>query len=175
MQQSIAMDQDKIYQRIGEFVVSFQFLENQIRQIGWFLLDPGRKLWPPEALRKDRSEVLADTVAKLYEERLHLCRLPDEEERKANFRDLIWNFHELRKFRNRVLHSAYIEIKGGGEALALMRSNPKFINDPDTGDKAMDQEILSESSFDEEMKLMGHLAFHLGQHCIQLIHRLPTE
>jgi hypothetical protein len=32
---------DKIYQRIGEFVVCFQWLEDLIRQIGWLVIDPG--------------------------------------------------------------------------------------------------------------------------------------
>ena len=41
--QNGVVDQDKVYQRIGEFVVSFQFIENQLRQIGWLLLDPGGK------------------------------------------------------------------------------------------------------------------------------------
>ncbi len=44
------MDQDRIYQRIGEFVVCFQFLENQFREIGWFILDPARQEWPPLSL-----------------------------------------------------------------------------------------------------------------------------
>jgi hypothetical protein len=77
--------------------------------------------------------------------------------------------------RNRVLHSAYHEIKGGGDVLAIMRSNPKCMVDPVTGAKTVDQEMLSESSFDAEMKQMGHLAFGLGQHYLQLIARLPTE
>jgi hypothetical protein len=169
------MDDSKIYQRIGKFVVCFQFIESQIRQIGWILVDPGRKIWPPEAFRKEKAEVLADKVSAIYVERLHLCRLPDEAERIEEFKRLILEFHELRRFRNRVLHSALFEIKGGGEVLGLMRSNPRFIIDPETGDKSIDNESLSEESFAEEMGRMGQLAFDLGQHYLPLIARMPTQ
>jgi hypothetical protein len=139
------VDQDKVYQHIGEFVVSFQFIENQIRQIGWLLLDPGKKVWPPKALRKETSEDLADKVATLYHEKLHLCRLPHEEQQRTEFNDLMFRFHKLRRFRNQILHSAFIELKAGGAVMAVMRSNPRLIKDPETGDETTDQEILSEN------------------------------
>jgi hypothetical protein len=41
------MDIDTIYRKLGEFVVSFQWLENRFREIGWLILDPHRKHWPP--------------------------------------------------------------------------------------------------------------------------------
>jgi hypothetical protein len=169
------MNKDKIYQRIGEFVVCFQFLEDQIRQIGWLLLDPARRMWPPQALRNLRAETLAKKVAKLYDEKLHLCRLPDEQERLVRFAELIRRFHELRQFRNRVLHSAFVEIKGRGEILALMRADARLITDPNTGDKSISQEVLTETSFNDVMSQMEELALNLGQHYLQLIHRLPTE
>lgn len=90
---------------------------------------------------------MAKKVADLYEEKLHLCRLSDEEQRRADFKDLTGRFHKVRRFRNQILHSAFIELKAGGEIMALMRSNPRLIIDPETGDQTMDQEILSETSF----------------------------
>ena len=47
------MDEARTSQRIGEFVVSFQSLENRIREIGWFILDPGRKESPEAPTRRD--------------------------------------------------------------------------------------------------------------------------
>ena len=35
------------YQGIGEFVVAFQWVEDLYRQIGWLILDPERRAWPP--------------------------------------------------------------------------------------------------------------------------------
>jgi len=116
------MDEDGIYKRIGEFVVCFQFVENKLREIGQYILDPQRKIWPPKALRKESSDHLADNVAKLYDENLHRCSLPAvyELELRTEFRDLITRFHALRKARNRFLHSAYVELKARGEIQALL-------------------------------------------------------
>lgn len=33
-------NEDVIYQRIGEFTVSLLWLENKLREIGWFILGP---------------------------------------------------------------------------------------------------------------------------------------
>lgn len=53
------MDEHGIYKRIGEFVVCFQFIENKLREIGQYILDPARKVWPPQALRRESSKNLA--------------------------------------------------------------------------------------------------------------------
>ena len=167
------MDQDKIYQRIGEFVVCFQFLENQLREIGWFILDPARRDWPPHSLREESSYQLAEKVADLYQNCLAHCELPHEAKLCISFRKLVDQFHEVRKQRNRFLHSAYIELKAAGEVQALLRSDLMLKTDPESSEPLMDQEILSESSFEKEMKEMAELSFHLGIHYKQLIHRLP--
>ena len=169
------MDQDRIYQRIGEFVVCFQFLENQFREIGWFILDPARREWPPRSLREESSHQLAEKVDNLYQRCLPSCELQNEAQLRRSFRDLVDRFHEIRKQRNRFLHSAYIDLKAAGEVQALLRSNPILKAEPETGEPLMDQEILSESSFEREMKEMAELSFHLGVHYKQLIHRLPVS
>lgn len=168
------MEQDKIYQRIGEFVVCFQFLENQFREIGWFILDPARREWPPPCLREESSYQLAEKVYDLYTNCLPCCKLPNEAQLRKSFRELVDQFHELRKQRNRFLHSAYIELKAAGEVKALLRSNPILKADPESNEPLMDQEILSESSFEKEMKEMAELSLNLGIHYKQLIHRLPV-
>lgn len=170
------MDEDGIYKRIGEFVVCFQFVENKIREIGQYILDPARKVWPPEVLRKEPSKSLASKVAKLYEDNIHRCDLPPdyENELRIEFRTLIKRFHELRRARNRFIHSAYIELRAGGEVQALVRSNLNPVMDPETGIESRDQEILSPRSFQKEMEVMGDLAWHFGQHYLQLIARLPV-
>lgn len=66
-------------------------------------------------------------------------------------------FHKLRPVRNSILHSAYIELKAGGEVQALMRSDPKFGVDEETGKAMFDQELLSEKSFEFEFKEMAEL------------------
>jgi hypothetical protein len=169
------IDLDRVYQRIGEFVVTFQWIEDMFRQIGWFILDPSRRDWPPKQLRTETSADLADKVDGLFAEAIMKCRLSDSEERRADFHSLVARFHAIRKLRNRHLHSAYIELKAGGEVQALLRTNPKFDIDPETNEMLIDQVILGPESFDQEMKEMAEVGFHLGMHYKQLIHRLPTN
>jgi hypothetical protein len=170
------MDEDGIYKRIGELVVCFQFVEIKLREIGQYILDPARKVWPPQALRRESSRNLANKVAKLYEDNIHQCNLPEDYERqlRTEFRNLIRQFQELRRDRNRFIHSAYVELKAGGEVQALLRSNLNLVADPETGTESWDQEILSPTSFQKEMEIMGDLAWRFGQQHLQLIHRLPV-
>lgn len=175
MQLSAAMDDDKVYQRIGEFVVSFQWLENLIRQIGWFILDPTRRKWPPKDLRNETTASLFLKVQKLFLDALPQCRLsPDLEENfRSSFAANAARFHNLRKNRNRILHSAYIELKAGGEVRELMRSNPKLMTEGETDEPLFDREFLTEESFDEELREMAELAMFFNRCYIQLIQRLP--
>ncbi|MCK4294597.1 MAG: hypothetical protein KAY65_15460 [Planctomycetes bacterium] len=171
------MDEDKIYQRIGEFVVSFQWLENRIREIGWFILDPSRENWPPMALRNERTAVLFKNVEKSFLDALPRCRLdPDIEADFSNsFAKNVERFRNLRRARNKILHSAYIELKAGGEVRGVMRSNPKLTKDSETGKPLFDQEMLSEKSFAEQFRQMAELALFFNRCYTQLIHRFPAD
>jgi hypothetical protein len=171
------MDQDQIYQRIGEFVVSFQWLDNRIREIGWFILDPSRENWPLMDLRNETTAELFAKVEKLFLDALPRCRLSYDLE--VDFRDSFAEnakrFHNLRRARNKILHSAFIELKAGGKVCGIIRSNPKLIKDIETGEPLYDQEILSEKSFEEELRQMSELALFFNRCYTQLIHRFPTD
>jgi hypothetical protein len=171
------LDEAKVYQRIGEFVISFQWLENRIREIGWFILDPGRKNWPPTDLRDDSTAVLFKKVEKLFREALPRCRLDPELENefRTSFTKNAIRFSNLRRARNKILHSAYIELKAGGQVHELIRSNPRLDVDSETGEPLFDQEILSENSFKFEFKEMAELAMFFSRCHMQLIHRLLVE
>jgi hypothetical protein len=109
------IDQAKVYQRVGEFVVSFQWLENRIREIGWFVLDHGRKNWPPTELRDDSAAVLFKKVKGLVLDALPRCRLDRELENefRTSFAQNASRLRDLRRARKKILHSAYIELKAG--------------------------------------------------------------
>ena len=62
---------DRAYKSIGEFVVVFQWIENTYREIGWLILDPHRKTWPPEAFRTESNRDLLNKVTDLF------CELVD--------------------------------------------------------------------------------------------------
>ncbi|MBW3528664.1 hypothetical protein KO533_19140 [Shewanella sp. NKUCC05_KAH] len=166
----------EIYQRIGEFVVSFQWIENKLREIGWFILDPERREWPPKELRNLTNNDLINKVDCLFKEALPKCKLDQnlETEIDQSFSQIVKDLHQVRKDRNRILHSAFIEIKAGGDVQAIIRSNPSLGVDEETGEPSFDQEALTSESFALEMQKMAVIARFLSMAYIQLIHRYPN-
>ena len=165
-----------VYQRIGEFTVSFQWLENRLREIGWLVLDPDRVQWPPRKLRSLTNQELIDEVHDLFKGALPKCNLGAELEAdlSRSFAACALELHQLRRDRNRILHSAFIELKAGGEVIRLMRSNPKLHVDEETGEPLFDQEMLSPGSFATEMQRMAEAANFLNRAYMQLIYRYPA-
>ena len=164
------MNIEVIYKNLGEFVVSFQWLENLYREIGWFIIDPERKHWPPKTLRTDRTNILINKVQKLYCDVIDGIAPEDAEERKQSFEEIVEKTHALCKYRNKLIHSAYIEIKAGGQVFGLVRSNPKLKEDPISGELLWDQENLTANSFKDGMKQIAEIAWPLNLHYMQLIH-----
>lgn len=169
-------NEDLVYQRIGEFTVSFQWLEHKLREIGWFILDPDRKNWPPKDLRNLTNEKLINKVHELFLQALPRCKLSAalEEDFRTSFGSCVQQLHQLRRDRNRILHSAFIELKAGGEVRGLMRANPRLEVDEESGEVLYDQELLTPESFAQEMRKMGEAAMFLGRAYLQLIHRYPN-
>lgn len=165
-----------VYQRIGEFTVSFQWIENKLREIGWFILDPGRLKWPPPDLRNITNEKLIDRVHELFLEALPKCKLSQalEADLKDAFSSSVERLHRLRRDRNRMLHSAYVEIKAGGEIEGILRSGARLQVDDETGEPLFDQELLTDKSFTCEMQAMVELELFLDRVYKQLIHRYPN-
>jgi hypothetical protein len=165
----------RVYQRIGEFAVCFQWLENKLREIGWLILDPERAHWPPVGLRNLTNEKLIDRVHELFVQALPKCKLDHEleEDFKLSFRSAVEAMHTLRRERNRILHSAFIELKAGGEVQGLLRANPKTQVDEETGETLYDHELLSSDSFSKEMKMIAEVAIFLNRAYIQLVARYP--
>ncbi|MDP2594823.1 hypothetical protein [Alteromonas stellipolaris] len=170
-------DESRVYQRIGEFVVSFQWIENKLREIGWFIIDPERVVWPPEKLRNIRNEELVDRVHEMFIQAISKCALGSDQEQefKVSFDSCAKDLHELRISRNNILHSAFIEFKAGGVVQGLLRSSPKMKINEESGEPIFDQEFLTPDSFEQDMKKMGEAAFFLNRAYTQLIHRYPQE
>lgn len=171
----LVLDTDKIYQRIGEFVVSYQWVEHKFREIGWLILDPWRKEWPPKQLRKENSEDLIDKVETLFTEVIRRLDVPDQDERIRDFKSIVAGCHAMRKYRNNLLHSAFIELKAGGEIVGIVRSNPKIKTDPTSGDPIFDEEALTEEAISNKIGELGKLAFPLSMHYKQLIFWAPFD
>lgn len=171
------MNIEAIYKNLGEFVVSFQWIESRFREIGWLIIDPERKYWPPKTLRTEDTNKLINKVKKLYCEVIDRIAPEDAEERKQSFEEIVEKIHALRKYRNKLIHSAYIDIKASasGEVFGLVRINPRLEEDPISNELLWDQENLTENSFKDGMKQMAEIAWQLNMHYMQLIHWAPFD
>ncbi|ERZ01104.1 hypothetical protein [Pseudomonas aeruginosa] len=165
-----------VYQRIGEFAVAFQSIENTLREIGWFVIDPERLKWPPPDLRNLTNEKLVDRVYELFLQAMPKCKLPKELEAdlKESFASAAKHLHQLRRDRNQILHSAFVELKSGGEAHWILRTSSRLQVDEETGEPLFDQELLTAESFADEMEAMAELSMFLNRAYTQLIHRYPN-
>jgi hypothetical protein len=161
------------HQAIGEFVIAFQWIENLYRQMGWFILDPERKQWPPMQLRTERNHDLINKVTDLYVALTDGHAFPNGEAKALDMQELRAHFHALRKFRNRLLHSTYIELKAGGEVHGYVRSNPEVGIDPESGELIYDQEGFSADVIYAKMREYAAFMFRLNINHVQLIHWHP--
>ena len=178
MDSSTSTDVDKIYQRIGEFVICYQWLENKFRQLGWLILDPVRTQWPPRLLRSESNKELIDKVEDIYLnliDTLDRLDVKDREDLKRDFTALVADCHLLRQYRNNLLHSAFFELKAGGDMVGILRSNPKVKIDQSSGELLFDQEQVTEQAILKQLHKLGELAFPLGQHYLQLLRWSPFD
>jgi hypothetical protein len=160
---------NKLYQTIGEFIVCFQFMEDQIRNIGWIINDPERKRWPPTILRKETNQQLLDKVYRMF------CIESEKWNGKntsfgksESFKNVIERAHDMRRYRNELIHAAYMELKGGGEIFGLIKSN---LNKVKTKSVAKgESELLTISSINTKMKAMALISFDLNLFYTQLVH-----
>jgi len=134
---------DRAYKSIGEFVVTFQWIENTYRQIGWFILDPEHKNWPPRALRKEKNWELLEKVTNLFQQLVDTYDLPGAEEKIQQLLELTDKFRILKDYRNSLLHSVFVELKSDGEVVGILRSDPKWVLDSETG-KFIEHELFTE-------------------------------
>lgn len=158
----------KLYQRIGEFVVSFQFMENRVRSIGWFIDDPERKSWPATILRKETNQQLLDKVCEMFCVESAKWAGKDIQLGPQSFKKLIERAHKIRRYRNELIHAAYVELKGGDEVYGMIKADIK--KDNNKSQINIESEFLTVSSIDAKMGEMAQIVFGLNLHYIQLIH-----
>jgi hypothetical protein len=166
-------DIDDVYGAIGEMVVHFQLAENTYRQIGWFILDPERKQWPPMGLRRISNSRLIDTVTDMFVRLTNNHAFPNGEEKRNEAIQLRERFHSFRRYRNRLLHSHYFEIKAGHKTVAVMRSNDDIGVDPETGELLFDEEEVSAEVIRAAVSLYAADTFKLHFFRQQLLHWYP--
>jgi hypothetical protein len=156
------------YQALGEFVIIFQWVEHLYRQIGWLILDPRRESWPPKALRKESNFELIEKVSEMFDELIKSNDLPGGNEKAQLMASLKPHFHNLRKYRNALLHSTFIELKAGREVVGYLRTDP--VVDSDTGELIFNHEDFSAAVVHEKIREYGEHMFQLNLIHTQVIH-----
>lgn len=170
--------EDKIpatHQALGEFIVIFQWVENLYRQIGWFIIDPEREDWPPTKLRRDKNYQLINKVTDMFVNLTQTYAFANGDEKAKDILELKDHFHELRRYRNRLLHSTYVELKSGGEVHGYIRSNPEVGVDPETGDLIFEQEDFSAEAIYSKIREYGGYMLRLNFLHVQLIRWAPFD
>ena len=166
-------DIDEIHLAIGEFVVFFQSVEDMYRQLGWQLVDPERKAWPPLQFRKESNQDLINKVTDLFVNLTKEHNFANGQEMATKAESLRSTFHALRTFRNRMVHSAYHEVKSGYDVVAILRTNPRITVDPDTGEIEYDQETFDPNTIRDELGRHVQAFFQLHSLRMQAIHWHP--
>jgi hypothetical protein len=162
-------------QALGEFVITFQWIEHIYRQIGWFIADPEHKKWPPEELRKETTYELINKVTDIYVNFINAHVFPSGGEKMKDMLELKGLFHELRKYRNRLLHSTYFEMGTEDEGASYIRSNPEFGVDAETGELIYDQERFSAETIRGKLQEYSAYIIRLNIIHVQLIHWFPFD
>lgn len=170
------LDADAIYRQIGLFVVAFQSLESELIQICWLLTDPPSAPDGRRALAKlSFSELLSESRSRV--DSFVARRGLDDSEFS---RDFLRRFHELlvhcrsiARHRNKIVHSAYVHLEGGGELLGIVRSD--MTRTVDRNDVDFDRELLTATSLDAALKDLAWTGFKLGQSKMQLIAWVPRD
>lgn len=124
-------------------------------------------------LRMETNRSLIDRVTDLFVELTNTYPFENGAEKALDMQELRTRFHELRKYRNRLLHSAYIELKAGGGLQGYIRSNPRIGVDSETGELIFDLEQFNADIVHAKMKEYAPCLFRLGQIHVQLIHWHP--
>jgi hypothetical protein len=163
-----------LYQRIGEFTVSFQWLEHRFREIGWLLIDPHRYEWPPTQLRNLTNHDLLNRVKSLYVETVGSFPGKGAKIYCDSFQFVIDEAHRARRARNTLLHSAFVELKAGGKVQGIMRVNPRLVMDED-GEQEINSDVLSDDKVTSLVASLGPLAVATNLHYTQLIHWSPFD
>ncbi|MGB3870865.1 MAG: hypothetical protein WA937_15525 [Flavobacteriales bacterium] len=164
---------DAAHKSLGEFIILFQWVEGKYREIGWFIIDPERHNWPPKELRTETNQKLIDQVTDLFIEVTNTYVFENGAEKALEMQELRVLFHELRKYRNRLVHSAYVELKPGGELQGYVQSNPRVGVDPETGELLFNVEEFTAELVKGKMQEYAPYIWRLSQIHMQLIHWFP--
>lgn len=160
----------QLYQSIGELVMATQWVESRYRELGWFIEDPEWTTWPPRTLRKESLAQLIDVATDLFVELIQSSSFANGD-RFATIAEAVRGaLHELRSYRNQVLHSAFIELNEGKEVVGFMRTDVKRGVDLETGELIGRLDDISAEAVRGTLAKFGDACFQLNMMYVQAVH-----
>lgn len=160
----------QLYQSIGELVMATQWVESRYRELGWFIEDPERTTWPLRILRKESLAQLINVVTDLFIELIQSSSFANGDKFATIAEAVRGALHELRSYRNQVLHSAFIELKAGEEVVGYQRTDAKRGVDPETGEFIGRLHDVSAESIRATLATFGNACFQLNMMYVQAVH-----
>ena len=91
------------------------------------------------------------------------------------FNGLIQECHAVRAERNLLLHSAFVELKSGGDVYGILRVDTKLKVHPENCEPRVDHELLSEEGLNGLMGRLARVCLCVNYHHTQLISWLPFD
>jgi hypothetical protein len=165
----------QLYQSIGELVMATQWVESRYRELGWFIQDPERATWPPRTHRQESLAQLIDVVTEEFGELIQTSTFANGGRFAQVAESVRGALHDLRSYRNQVLHSAFIELKAGGEVVGYLRTDAKRGVDPDTGAFIGQLEDISAEAVRSKLATFSDPCFQLNMMYVQAIHWYGIE
>jgi hypothetical protein len=126
-------------------------------------------------LRKETNHALTNKVTDQFVALTEKYNFLNGAEKASEMKELRDRFHQLRGYRNRLLHSTYVELKSGGVVHGYLRSNPEIGVDPESGELIYDQEEFTSKLIHAKLREYADDMFRLNTIYMQLIHWHPFE
>lgn len=152
-------DADAIYRQIGIYVVSFQHLEDLLFQICWFFSEsPYSEVGRLRLVNKGFSALIAEAERRAG--RFLEADNRNDSDFARNFRSHMGECRKIERERNRIVHSAYVHLEGGGELRGIVRSDMRKAKDGASVE--FDRTSLMEQGLEVELQRLAEVVFSVS-------------
>jgi hypothetical protein len=165
------MDPKPLFEAVGEYVLCFAWLENVIWQTATFAKYPEQDHSGRWALLDFSFAELVRTAEQaipLFVDAWAPRQIARDFKRRVS--DALDKCGDVRRQRNRFLHSAYVHLEAGGELMAIMRSYITWRGVETLDAPVFDQEIATPDAFRSAMKEVAEVGVEISACRLQLIH-----
>jgi len=169
----MTIDETKMYTDIGKSIVVFQYLESLIKQIAHFAIDRNYQESTRISLDSHSFAKLRDVSEVIICEVLRKQGVEDAEIRIQQYHKLMAEARAIASLRNRLVHSAYLFLEGGGELMKILQVHSSIkISGKEGPRRKILIEDLHSLSFEGFQESCAKIAWELSLFKTYLIHNL---